>query len=66
MPLEDFTGWLKRPASKQDLLALGIALWLLDSGKGEDALDAVRDKVRGLLGAAKADKPEEAKPEGKP
>jgi hypothetical protein len=60
MGIEDF---LKRPATKQDLIILGIAMWLTESGQGEKGIEAIQSKVRGLLGAAKHDepKPEAAK-----
>jgi hypothetical protein len=54
--IEDF---LKRPATKQDLIILGLALWLTESGQGEKGLEAIQAKVRGLLGAA-ADEPKKA------
>ena len=53
MALDDF---LKRPATKQDLIILGIALWLTESGQGEKGLEAIQAKVRGLLGAAEEKK----------
>ena len=58
-PIEDF---LKRPASKQDLILAVAALWLMDSGTGAKGLEAAQEKIRGLLGAAKQEeKPEAAK-----
>lgn len=57
MAIEDF---LKKPATKQDLIVLGIAMWLCDSGQGEKGIAAIQEKVRGLLNAAPANAPAEA------
>lgn len=47
MGIEDF---LKKPATKQDLIVLGIALWLTESGQGEKGIEAIQAKVRSLIG----------------
>lgn len=47
----DFAEFLKKPASKQDLIVLGIAMWLADSGQGEKGVAAIQGKLRDLLGA---------------
>lgn len=65
MPLFE---WSDRPATKKDLIThlvtLGIAMWLVDSGKGMEALDEVKSKVRGLIGAAPAEKAPEPEKKG--
>ena len=55
--------WSDKPATKKDLIthlvALGVAMWLVDSGEGAKGLEAIQQKARALLGAAEKEQAKE-------